>query len=181
MKESKWELKSINMYNANGEKSGETLTPVEVHIPRDYLNEKPVQYDYALITVEEDLWDRLHFSLGVSYNVTSAAFASVPIYVTGVQSGRLETGQGKLNPSNGPSSEGNALRYDVDTDSGQSGSPVYTIIRNEINGNVTYTYSALAIHNSGVGAGDRLSNQGPRITKYQLQFFSENNTYAHWE
>lgn len=178
---------TLNLYNENGEKSGETLTPVEIHIPSDYTSSSDTAFDYALITVEEDLWDRFQFSMGTSYNVASTAFQSVPLYVTGIPSTyndgnqeqnnntrRLYSGQGNVLSNR---ITGSVFYYDVDTGSGQSGAPVYTIIRNNINGQISYTYSVLAVHHGGIKND---SNWGARITKYQLQFFSANNPYANW-
>lgn len=69
-------------------------------------------------------------------------------------------------------SDGSILEYDVDTSSGQSGAPVYTITRNVVNGNATFTYTALAIHHGGLTSN--YNNCGSRISKYHLQFYRNN-------
>ena len=79
---------TIKTYNESGKLSGKTLTPVEVHIPANYkYKDNPtaeeMQYDYALITVKEDLSQYTHFSLGNCYNTDSSRFIDVPLHVNG--------------------------------------------------------------------------------------------------
>ena len=68
------------------------------------------------------------------------------------------------------------LHYNVDTTTGQSGAPVYTITRNEKNGVESYVYTALAIHKGLTHHSDEYndSNCGSLMTKYQLQFYLNN-------
>ncbi len=77
----------IYLYGSNGYKTGETLTPVEAHIPVDYTTNKTTIYDYALIVVEEDLSDRTHFSLGYAYEPMNDEFVDAKLYVTGYTDG----------------------------------------------------------------------------------------------
>ncbi|MDE6777726.1 MAG: trypsin-like serine protease [Oscillospiraceae bacterium] len=81
----------IETYDESGELTSNQLEPVEVHIPESYISAEPeslteVQYDYALITVENDLSEDnkyYHFKLGTAYNAQESYFSNIPIYVTG--------------------------------------------------------------------------------------------------
>lgn len=174
---------TINTYNTNGILTGNTLTPIEAHIPSLYIDENggdQYKYDYALITVEEDLSDYFQFDLGTSYSVTSTNFANIPIYVTGCpretevggdngEDRLLYSAEGRITGTNNT----NLLHYNTDTSGGNSGGPVYTVTRNIINNQIVYSYTALAIHAYG-------GNFGSLITKYHLHFL-KNNSRASWE
>lgn len=173
---------TIRTYNANGTISSTYLTPVEIHVPKEFVDNSTKSYDYALITVAEDLSNYPQFSLSSSYNVNASGdFSDVPIYVTGCpqQNGApnngnsdltLYTDQGSVYGSNAYNRT--LLNYTVDTTGGQSGAPVYTITKQTINGNVTYIYTALAVHK---GCDVSECNLGVRMTKYQLQFYNNNS------
>ncbi len=182
----------INTYNSNGKTTNVKLTPSEVHIPELYFSSVVYNrmYDYALITVEEDLSDYVHFDLGITYNTTSTYFSNTPIYVTGCSQAYVdETPNEKLDllscegriiskskNSNETLDNTYILHYNADTLGGNSGSPVYTMTRNIVNNQVSYTYTALTIHGGGI---EDSHNEGPRITKYHLQFY-RNNSNASW-
>lgn len=173
------DLYCLNTYNENGEMTNTKLTPVEVHVPLRYKRDPNVydfRFDYALITVKEDLSNYYQFDLGTSYNVNIANFANIPIYTTGCSQTTLN---GSINTLNHLySSEGRVisdtntavLRYDADTIGGNSGGPVYTITMNVVNNKPSYSYTVLAIHDGG-------NNSGSLITKYHLQFY-KSNPYA---
>ena len=168
---------TITTYNSDGSASTTTLTPVEVHISANYRAGHTSQYDYALITVEEDLSNYVHFSLGNSYNVTGTNFNHVPIYVTGAQYVNshhlLYTDEGNVYTS----SNGTVFKYVTSTAGGESGSPVYTITKQTFNGTDSYVYTALAVHSgAGTYAGNSTYyyNQGPRITNYLIKFYLGN-------
>lgn len=188
----KWvEDLSILTYNNSGNLiSGFELTPVEAHIPDKFYENwiydtgTHPEYDYALITVEEDLSDRVHFSLGTSYNVDSSLSSNAPVYVTGCpgEVGGVSNSGDKLYSAEGNiigynvntdklpfDYEDSLLTYDVDISGGDSGAPLYTITQNVINGSVSYTYTALAINAYGGGT----HNFGPVVSKYLLQFYNE--------
>ncbi len=181
---------SITTYDNNGNiLSNSTLTPVEAHIPKEYYRTSLLgdinyrEYDYALITVAEDLSDRVHFSLGTSYNVNSSLSSNVPIYVTGCPSdvhgtsnsnNTLYSAEGNIlgyQDNNDPFDyEDSILTYDVDMSGGDSGGPVYTITQNTINGTPSYIYTALAINAYEVG----IYNFGAAMTNYHNQFYNNN-------
>lgn len=181
---------SISCYDDNGNLNNIQLTPIEAHIPKKYVwhwsheNGMHTLYDYGLITVKENLSNRVHFSLGTSYNVNSTNYSNVPVYVTGCpesvhnasnSNSALYTGVGRIlgyspliTPDNTIYND-YLIKYNVDATGGDSGSPVYTITRNVINGAVKYTYTALGISTNS--ANDY--NFGTCITKYQLQFYNK--------
>ena len=186
----------IKTYNSNGELST-TLHPVEVHVPEKYCtttNYSIAAYDYALVTVSDDLSSYVHFSLGQTYNLTASTISSwstIPIFVTG-RAGQTSNGTNSnqyLYSEEGhalipPGDESNdtyinhLVYYNTDTWGGDSGAPVYTITRipaeNEDEED-TYTYTAIAIHSGGI-TGAR--NWGARIKRHHLQFFLNNpNAY----
>ncbi len=168
-------------YDRTGELDGGSLTIAEIHVPAGYTTAGS-SLDYALITVEEDLSDRVHFSIGNSYNMTNSEVGTIPIHVTGQPdqyggtentANTLYTHYGSVYGNNNVSS----LYYTVDTSGGQSGAPVYTITRERYDSTDYYTYTVLAIHTSSGGA---TYNRGVGMNKYHLQFFN-NNPYASYQ
>ncbi len=178
-----WYSIGIKTYNLNGEVSNKSLTPVEAHIPSSFTNVLVSTYDYALITVKEDLSGYVHFSLGNSYNVTASNYANVPIYVTGCPQPVYEDTTNEISNNSYKlySEQGNVidtiyhntqvLYYNTDASGGDSGAPVYTITKNIVNGEDYYTYTALAVHHGGT---EGVRNSGSLITKYHLQFYNNN-------
>ena len=177
------EIEYIDTYDNSGSITNVRLTPIEAHFPSNFHIHKKKSngdykyngnYDYALITVKENLSKHIHFDLGVSYNLSQSNFANIPIYVTGCPqstntgagngSNHLFTGEGRILDRIDNSYK---LSYNADTTPGNSGSPVYTITQNYKDGMYSYTYTAIAVHNAG-------SNEGPRMTKYLLQFYRNN-------
>ena len=178
---SSWNTKPvIKTVDSNGCITNNMLNVVEAHIPTFYSLSTNIMYDYALITVSDDLSDYVHFSLGAPYNATASNYANVPIYVTGAPGDiqpddvtRLFSAEGRVmdKMTNNPyiTNSTDILCYDVDTSGGNSGGPVYTITKNM--NNSTYIYTAIAIHSGG--ASD-YQNWGSMITNYQLQFYYNN-------
>lgn len=181
-----WYSMVIQTYNSNGLLSSTYLTPKEVHIPKNYdTSHTPDsnKYDYALITVEEDLSNYIHFDLATSYNVSEDDYSNIPLFLTGCPETVNITGENPISNTINRlySEEGNVLdqnyefflHYDIDSTTGDSGAPVYTITQNTHNNTVTYNYTVLAIHHGGYTGS---YNFGTIITKYQLQFY-RNNPY----
>lgn len=183
-----WYPMSVCTYNQNGTLTGNTLTPKECHLPVNYTSNGLTAYDYAVITVEENLSGYFKFNLGVTYNVNSSNYSSIPIYVTGcptmvhyVQNGNdyytantnhyLYYDESHIvDPSVGNPQV--ITYYDSDTYSGHSGSPVYTIAKTKIGNNEeVYRYTVISIHNGGIPG---TFGNGSRITKYHLQFYRNN-------
>lgn len=187
----------IYAYKYNGEISDIVFTPVEAHIPFKYNpnetdgNEK-YKYDYALITVKEDLSNYIHFDLGTSYSVNATNFENIPIYVTGCSiktntgtsnsTDRLYTGEGRVinKYANTSMSVSNTelLNYDTDMQQGCSGGPAYTVTKNNINNHQSYTYTAIAVNSFETPPDDGnvqgMGNGGALITKYLIQFYKNN-------
>ncbi len=174
-----WHSMTIKTYNSNGCVTDNTLHPVEAHVPKsyDYSNMNGTIYDYALITVSDDLSGYVHFSLGTPYNVSASAYSNIPIYVTGCPgkvkddynlSRRLYSAEGSVMDKNDNLKNfTDVVWYNVDTSSGDSGAPVYTITKI----GSKYVYTAIAIHHGGLENGP---NGGPMITHYLLQFYKNN-------
>lgn len=173
---------SIQTYNSNGTLSTNTLTPVEAHVPDAYITGNgTIEYDYALITVTQDLSNYVHFALGNPYNVDVTNYSNIPLYLTGCPNSTMYGGDNTTNRIlysteghvNYIDNVANKMYYDMDASEGQSGSPVYTITQHIKGDNTSYTYTALAIHR---GAPSHYSdyNWGALITKYQLQFYLNN-------
>lgn len=174
----------VETYDRSGLPTGTKLTVAEIHMP-EYYTSGNLLFDYALITVVEDLSDYVHFNIGNSYNMKSDEVGTIPIHVTGkplYTDDNLETENcdnilythyGNIYGSNNKS----LLYYTVDVSGGQSGSPVYTITRETYNNNFYYTYTALAVHtNSGSGE----YNFGTLMTKHH-QMFYKNNPNANYQ
>ncbi|MDE6787999.1 MAG: serine protease [Ruminococcus sp.] len=152
-------------------------TIVEYHVPLIYASSESADYDYALITVKEDLSDYMCFNLGTVTDIKNLKSA---VSITGFP-GEIVTGDG-TKPVNYSVSEHNMytgnshiynssdkrLYYDVDTTSGNSGGPVYLT---EIYNNKVY-YTVIAIHTKSGGDGNY--NSGTRITAELLKFFNGN-------
>lgn len=148
-----------------------TATPVQYHIPENYVGSQNSNYDFSLITVEEDLSDYACFNLGVTLDsfLTSSKLLIVtgfPGTVNGVvvnngSKNNMYTGIGAITGGNEYT-----LNYNVDTSGGNSGGPVYT--STAYNGNVYYT--VVAIHTHGAGT----YNFGTRITTNLMHFYLNN-------
>lgn len=180
---------TIETYDRTGAAvNGKTLTVSEVHIPEEYTTTFDTKYDYALLTVKEDLSEYAHFEIGNSYNMTASEAGAIPIHVTGIP-GKIkidpitdigeDNSQGLLYTHFGSVYSNNnrtLLYYTVDTSNGQSGAPVYTIIRERYNNQDHYIYTALAVHSGGT----KVRGAGPLMTRHQFVFY-ENNMYAHYQ
>lgn len=175
---------TIKTYDSNGFPTSTSLTPIEAHLPTQYrdcviTNATPhnqyIPYDYAVITVSENLSGYVHFSLGTAYNAKQTDYNRIPIFVTGCPgesnghvniNDRLYSSEGRVVGNNNTL----ILHYNADTSNGDSGAPVYTITQNRIGTDTSYTYTALCIHSYGFS--ELGYNCGSLITKYHLQFYN---------
>lgn len=187
---------TITMHNADGTLSNQTLHPVEVHIPYQYLySDASTVNDYALITVSDDLSNVPYFSIGDCFNLFDNHFDGVPIFVTG-NPGKIREGTGqeidntderKLYSESGSvytnaddaNGRNSLFRFTTDISKGDSGGPVYTITKNKTGNNVTYTYTALTTATTTFYVNPYI-NAGPRFTKYHQMFYN-GNSYAIYE
>lgn len=186
----------IYLYDKDGNKTGEKLTPVEVHIPSDFIAKYPqacaendihpiVYCDYALITVEEDLSKYTHFNIGLTKDPYSSAFSNANIYVSGLPRivnsdrntdwkiakgcGKMYTGS-KLYPDK-------VLYYTTDVTEGDSGAPIYTITKYKAGNTEYYDYTAIGI----VSGGDNAStfNFGVRMIPLIQRFYNSNPNFSY--
>ncbi len=152
-------LDSIFLYDEDENK--ETLTPVEYHIPLNYIFDSGVtnyDFDYALIAIEEDLSEYMTFNLGVITDYAN----NLPINVIGFPG----TAGVKMKSSGTITNTTNweyVFEHDADTSAGQSGSPIFAI--ETVNG-TTYN-TVVGIHVAGF-------NKGMRFTPHNLKFYNGN-------
>ena len=158
------------------------LTAREAHIPYDYYNSANCEYDYALITVNEDLSEYYHFNLGIPYNIyTNDIFGSYAIYVTGfpykVPGGeentspkQMYTGVGDL--VNAPNVFESVLCFSSDLTRGNSGGPVYVKekVKSGTDDYVT-TNTVISICSSAYVASSPHYNVGPIMNAMMLKFY----------
>ncbi len=172
----------IRTCSDSGFMTGTELHEIAAHVPSAYINRAvSPEFDYALITVTENLADYPHFAIGNVYNLSTANFQHIPVFVTGSSDKyncvRLCSQVGNFSSLN--SSTGNMLRYNTDTvEEAEDGAPVYSIVKDSNN---HYFYTALSVNAgnkkySGSGS-DYNYNRGVRFTKYHKQFYL-NNAYA---
>lgn len=175
----------IELYDRSGKLTGKTLTAVEAHVPTMYFSAKDKSYDYALITVAEDLSSYPHFEIAETYNLSASGFENVPIYITGCPGG-INIKQGDHtggNPNEGYllyTAEGrmagdlllNERRQanTVDASVGDSGAPVYTIIATAQGTEINCSFVVFGIHTHS----EESANRGPRFNRFHRQFYLNN-------
>lgn len=164
-------ISEILLFNSSGSVALHA-TPVESHVPMLYFTSSAGGYDYALVSVEEDLSSYNCFYLGAPTN--SIFSSSMSISVTGfpqtvnnniVNSHSLHTmytGTGTITSTNSTG----LLHYNADSSGGNSGGPVYKTTLYK--GNVYFT--VIAIHTTGGST----ENSGTRITSDLLHFYRDN-------
>ncbi len=166
-----YEISSIRLFDGDGDIEKTVTNLQEIHIPRPYRTfSDSSNYDYALITVGDDLSDYAIFNLGLlmdNYSSSNSAFSitGFPQVVnnTVVNSNTQDTmytGTGSFY-----SATDYKIFYNNDTSGGNSGGPVY--ITTSFNNNVYY--SVVGIHTTG-----GTSNGATRVTTNLLQFFKNN-------
>ncbi len=170
----------VYRHDTTGNIVGIPMSISEIHVPASYST-KGSQYDYALITVDQDLSNLPHFDIGNAYSFTASEAGSIPLHVTGQPywtgdaldddnpTGVLYTHNGSVHDN----SNGSMFFFNMDATNGQEGAPVYTITREAYNGEFYYTYTALSLY-TDTGNG---YNRGPRMTKHHLMFYG-NNPYV---
>ncbi|MCM1529576.1 MAG: trypsin-like peptidase domain-containing protein [Alistipes sp.] len=169
-------VSSIMLFDGSAE-DNVTVTPVEYHLPTAYTmsasSASGKNYDFALITVKEDLSDYMSFNLGM---VTSLAVTNhLPIVVAGFP-GKVTSGTGNnagthteyISYGMIKSLEAKRMSYTADTSGGNSGGPIYTV--EELNGKTYYT--VVGIHTTS--ADETEANSGVRFTPLNLKFFLSN-------
>ena len=183
----------------NTESDDYTITPVSYHVPNFYvnnaytglessnqINDIAVKYDYAIVTVQEDLSDLVNFNLGIAReelpigtNIYVTGFGGDCAGITPGFDDVKTTGYGNLITSNDAGiNTGYVLRYLTDAVPGNSGSPVYVL-----GGNNGTSKTAIGVNNIGWGYFDETTqqdvytcNQCVKITTDILHFIF-NNSY----
>lgn len=165
---------TYTMYSSNGTIIRNETSAVRYHIPTDYINLSSnfCDYDYAIITVNEDLSNYINFDLGMARlalnNVLNDNSAPVPIYVTGYDNINSSSLRNEVTTAQGTLINRkvyiNELRHNVDTVSSEVGGPVYVT---DSNGKKTVI---------GINSTTNVSsyNVGKRIDTNVIQFVYNN-------
>ena len=188
---SKMKVEKIVILDRKGNVEKEITDMYAAHVPDKFIDKSSRDtrvYDYALITVEEDLSEYACFDLGLATDGMMSD--SQKLYSTGFPSKlgnnknvqKRFTGEGFMKPNiNLPFPE-RRICYDIDSTGGNSGGPVY--VKNTI-GTTTY-YTVVGINaysidadNNGSYYDDNDLNSGTRITTELLHFY-KNNQFIEW-
>ncbi len=184
-------VECVNIRDQDGVILKGNIDVIDVHVPRKYINtsdeyvDDANPYDYALLTVAEDLSAYVNLDLGVMREEIKES--NVPITITGfpyevndvrtnkemyTASGTIESYQYGLDSMR-------LFCHNVDTSDGNSGGPVYTVT--EYKGKKYYT--VIGIHVFGKvdkETEEPIYNAAIRITTDLLHFY-KNNPYAEYE
>lgn len=200
-------ISEIRLFDNNGINTL-TATPVECHVPWSFISNAyegiyAPSYDYALISVEEDLSDYMCFNLGVALNSaitneTNINVSGFPYYVEGIKvndnthdqmywaSGSLGEWEDYINASYYTANHLNDDRmffYNVDTSGGNSGGPIYITkdVYDKNGNNHQVYYDVIGINTSSVYTlGDYgIVSMGTRMNSELLRFYLH-NTNPNW-
>ncbi len=168
------------LYDSDGTPM-QIVYPDEGHIPTNYKNLPTVScypYDYALLTVSEDLSDYEHFDLGLLPD-TASTYEELPVSIVGF-AGDL-TSECYIGSGYFAGFYQNDMRicYTADTGAGQSGSPIIVASKYRTNsGSWTELKTVIGVHAYGATTTSP-TNKGVRFTAEHLQFYKNNpyNTY----
>lgn len=156
--------------------STETFTVETAHIPVNYTEtESDSYYDYAIITVEEDLSNYGCYTLGMGTN--SIKENNVPVHSLGYYA------ENTLMLSNGTIEQVNELNYKyyLYSNKGSSGGPIYTESVFGIPGTTSSTYqmktyrTVISLMVCGDTEGGSYNTFGARIRPETLQFAYDND------
>lgn len=178
----------------NGQEIYNELKVTEIHIPYKYHEElqipRELTYsaytDYALLTVEEDLSDYVHFELGIPYGMNSNEFNQIELYTTGIpkfingnRNFLVYTAKGAEHPYK--DSTAKQIYHTCDLTDGQSGSPIYTATEYYYPGEdePRKVYTAIAVvfgwdRDDFVDGTILYYNIGPCMDSEKLQFYQDN-------
>lgn len=170
---STYNIDEILLFDENGSES--SFTPVEIHTPINYIADNDVSdfdYDYSLITVEEDLSNYISFNLGAitdnaanKFTITTVGFPKycypdVNTVVNDQDDHTKYLSQGNITSVD---SRGFYFGHNADTVTGNSGSPIYLV--ETLNGKT---------YNTVIGIHVGVYNTGLRFTPHVLKFFKGN-------
>jgi len=163
---------SYTLFNANGTEKA-TYSAASYHVPSNFINGVAGNWDYALIVVNQDLYDYRTIDLGVARDKLKLNYASsvylnyaskLGIYVTGCST-YMYTGIGNLVS---PYLTDDEVQYNTDTTAGESGAPVYV---KTSNGQMI----AIGIHDGYAPPTNPVYNYGKRIDTNILHFIYNNS------
>jgi V8-like Glu-specific endopeptidase len=174
-------ISRILLFDSNG-KNVQTVEPKEIHVPARYILSKYDDtdnhvFDYALITVDDDLSDYCVFNLGTvtsdfddgTHSVSITGFPNTindDTVVNNTTKHNMYTGTGvcfSLDEDDELSYFDDMLKYNADTSAGDSGAPIY--VTKKFNNEIYYTV---------VGIHIRGGNYGVKLTPNHLQFYISN-------
>lgn len=174
-------VNDIIAFNADGTQRTDSITPVETHHCSLFDNNSVSDYyDYALITVEEDLSNYPIFELGVYDNMLDK---DVTATITGFPGQIMDNSTGNLiRVNNGTnlhtmysgngivvSSDGGKINHNIDSSTGNSGGPLY--VTEYYNNSMKYV--AFGIHNLGTDMNDE-NNHAVHIDPNIICFYKNN-------
>lgn len=156
-----------------------TISPTYIHVPYQFTRSSSSSYDYALISVAEDLMGYGMFQLAVVRGnyISESGTVVVSGFPQEYPPGYLEADYGIRFQSSGSLSpeytnDNYRIGYNADTAGGDSGGPVYVNEGITINGTLYEYKSVIGIHTSGTSGS---YNSGVRITDDILKFYYDNN------
>ena len=179
-------VEDILSFNANGTPTNDSITPLEIHMPSEFdvtsSSDEVLSYDYALITVEEDLSDYPYFELGIYDNMSdrnvTASITGFParvhnnitneeVTVNTITDHIMYTGTDVVY-----SSDGGVINHRIDASNGNSGGPLY--ITEMINGSAVNV--AFGIHNLSDDPDYPITgyNHAVQINSDILKFYKQN-------
>lgn len=171
-----WKIDNILLFDANQEKH--SITPKEIHIPRICVNatDYHINYDYALITVEEDLSDYMSFNLGEITDTAddhqiTVSTVGFPAYINPGLPGQTPINDGSDNDerlSTGSITEVyfKTFGFTADISGGNSGGPIYVV--ESVNGVTYHTVVGIVVGESAT------INTGVRFDADALKFYKGN-------
>lgn len=170
------EIDDLNIVDENNEAI--PLTPVSAHIREDFVNSTvngySCDYDYALITVEEDLSGYAMFNLG--FATRSYVSKKGAVIVAGFPQAEVDGYEGSKwgvrfqAKGNITGYSGSILKYNADSAPGDSGGPVY-VEEGVYDGTKLQEYKTVIAINV---AQESTVNDGVRITPDIMRFYCGN-------
>lgn len=176
-------INSTNPSNSN-KNTVTYLTPVSAHIPKQfktnvdkygYSSSRDAQYDYAILTVSEDLSKYGKFYLGAATNKVLNN-SNIPIHILGFYYYLEDVSyDSDLKKSDGyvTSLSSNALRTNAYVTDGTSGAPIYVESYFGVPGSSNDTYS-MKRYRTVIGVVSSAACDGPRVGSKILQFAYNN-------
>ncbi len=173
-------ITSIKFFDNNGNTTLDVV-PKEFHVPRKFMYNGITMisnYDYALITVEEDLSDYMQFDLGTVLNYSPSCNVSIsntgfPEKYYNADGSEIDVNNNKLHnmysaTGSVTSTAPRSFIYNADMSVGDSGSPIY--YTETINGKTYYTVIGISSHE----VQETKTNIATRVTAELLRFYKQN-------